>query len=120
MASGRKPILSVENSLYFTIKVDNRYIHWRCQGWLPAEFFGTQKQVAELNDRSRLRFDIAGIPRKPVRKIYYTDSSRAFGAEDAFDITDCYRVLSNQISVYPLDTSGPFVRHGFRNLAQLR
>jgi hypothetical protein len=44
-------------------------IYWRCQAWLLAEFFGAQKQVADLNDRFRLRFDIAGTPRKPVWKI---------------------------------------------------
>lgn len=36
---------------------------------------------------------------------YYSGASRAFGAEDTFDITHCYRVLSKQISVYPLDSA---------------
>jgi len=64
---------------------------------------------------------MAGAPRKVFWKIdYYSDASRAFGAEDTFDITHCYRVLSKQISVYPLDSGGPFVCHGIRNRAQLR
>ena len=43
---------------------------------------------------------MAGAPRKVFWKIdYYSDASRAFGAEDTFDITHCYRVLSKQISV---------------------
>ena len=59
-----------------------------------------------MNGRSRLWFDIAGAPRKVFWKIdYYSDASRAFGAEDTFDITHCYRVLSKQISVYPLDSA---------------
>jgi hypothetical protein len=75
-------------------------IHW-CQAWLLAEFLGSQKQIAELNDRFRLRFDIAGTPRKPFLKIDNADASCAFGAEDASEITHCYRVLSKQIPVYP-------------------
>jgi hypothetical protein len=59
--------------------------------------------LAELNDRSRLRFGIAGTPSKPVWKIdYHADASYAFGAEDASEITHRYRVLSKQISVYPM------------------
>jgi hypothetical protein len=63
-------------------------INCRYQAWLPAEFFGPRKHVAELNDRSRPRFDIASISRKPVWKIdYYADASCALGAEHASEIT---------------------------------
>jgi hypothetical protein len=65
--------------------------------------------------------DIAASPRKPAWKIdYYENASRAFGAENAFEITDCYRVLSNKISVSPRDSGGPVVRWSLRDRAQLR
>jgi hypothetical protein len=45
---------------------------------------------------------VRGAPSKPVWKIdYYANASRAFGAEDASEITLCYRVLSRQIPGYP-------------------
>jgi hypothetical protein len=71
-------------------------VYWRYQAWLLAEFFGAQNQVAELNDHSRLRLDIAGAPRKLFWKIdYYSNLPGAFGAKGTFDITLCYRVLSS-------------------------
>ncbi len=73
-------------------------MYW-CQAWLLAEFFGSRKQIAKLNDR--LRFDIAGTLRKPFLKIDNADASCAFGTEDAFDITHCYRVLPKQFPVCP-------------------
>jgi len=62
MASGRKPIFSVEKSLDFTTKVENHYL-LTMSGLAPCRILGSQKQIAELNDRFRLRFDIAGAPK---------------------------------------------------------
>ena len=82
MALGRKPIISVEKRLKLIVKVENYYL-LAISGLTSCWILGTQKQVAELNHRYRLRFDIAGTPRKPFLKIDNTDTSRAFDAEDA-------------------------------------
>jgi hypothetical protein len=70
MPSGRKPIFSVENSLDFTINVETNHL-LVMSGLLPAEFFGNQ--IAELNDSFRMRFDIAGAPRRLFWKKFFNN-----------------------------------------------